>query len=273
MKQILKAALIGEFSLRRVVRSLVLIPLAVCFGLMIIAMFFPDQVIFQPQRSSYSDAADVIKIKTADGESISAKLYENESATYTILFSHGNAEDIGMNEPFAWRLRDSGFNVLVHDYRGYGTSDGSPSEEKVYADIDAAYEYLIKEKGIASNKIILHGRSLGGAVAVNLSSQKEVAGLILESTFTTAFRVITRYPVLPFDKFKSIDKIGSVRCPVLIIHGTQDWTIPIYHGERLFEAANEPKTALWVERAGHNDLFYTDKERYLNTIAEFARTL
>lgn len=273
MKGILKAAFIGEFSWRRVVRSLVLIPLAVCLGLLIIAIFFSDRVIFRPQQPSYRDTADFIKIKTRDGQSISAKFYANEDANYTILFSHGNAEDIGINDSFATRVRDLGFNVLAYDYRGYGTSDGSPSEANTYADIDAAYEYLISQKGIASNKIILHGRSLGGAVAVDLASRKAVAGLILESTFTTAFRVITRYAVLPFDKFKSLDKISSVTCPVLIIHGTNDWTIPMYHGERLFEAANEPKSAFWVEGAGHNNLIYKDQERYLSSIADFARSL
>ena len=273
MKQILKSALIGELSWRRVVRSLVLIPLAVGLGLLIIAMFFSDHVIFRPHRASYRDAADVIKVKAADGQSISAKFYENKDANYTILFSHGNAEDIGINDSFATRVRDIGFNVLAYDYRGYGTSDGSPSEDNAYADIDAAFNYLVATKAIPPDKIILHGRSLGGAVAVELASRKEVGGLILESTFTTAFRVITRYPILPFDKFKSIDKISSIQCPVLIIHGTQDWTIPVYHGERLFEAANEPKTAFWVGGAGHNDLFYTDQERYLNTIADFANSL
>jgi fermentation-respiration switch protein FrsA (DUF1100 family) len=260
MKRILKAAFIGELSWRRVLRSLVLIPLAVCCGLLIIAMFFADRVIFQPPRATYRDTPDVIKIRTADGERISAKFYEDKDAKYT-------------NESFALQLRDAGFNVLAYDYRGYGTSEGSPSEENAYADIDAALDYLVATRGISADRIILHGRSLGGAVAVDLAARKNVAGLILESTFTTAFRVMTRYPVLPFDKFKSVDKIGSVRCPVLIIHGTNDWTIPLYHGERLLEAANEPKTSLWVEGVGHNDLFYTDQQRYLNTLAEFAKSL
>ena len=115
MKRILKAAFIGELTWRRVLRSLVLIPLAVCLGLLIIAIFFADRVIFQPQRSSYRDTSDVIKIKTTGGERISAKFYEKEDANYTILFSHGNAEDIGLNESFALRLRDAGFNVLAYD--------------------------------------------------------------------------------------------------------------------------------------------------------------
>jgi len=273
MKRILKAVFLGEFSWGRVIRSLTLIPVAVCLGLLLIATFLPDRAIFRPQPSSYRDTADVIKIRTADGETISARFYENQNAAYTILFSHGNAEDIGTNDPFAGGLRDLGFNVLAYDYRGYGTSEGSPSEENAYADIDAAFDYLVVNKGISADRMILHGRSLGGAVAADLATRKKVAGLILESTFTTAFRVVTRYPIIPFDRFKSIDKIGAVRCPVLVIHGSDDWTIPVYHGERLFEAANEPKTALWVERAGHNDLFYKDQQRYLSTIAEFANSL
>jgi abhydrolase domain-containing protein 17 len=273
MKQIIKATLIGEFSWRRVARSTVLIPFCVCVGLFVIAIFFPDRFIFQPQPTTYRDTADIIKIRTVDGGEISARFSENPAATYTILFAHGNAEDIGLVEPFAWRIKESGFNVLTFDYQGYGTSLGTPSEANVYGDIHAAYEFLTSEKLIPPNKIILHGRSLGGAAAVDLASRREIAGLILESTFTTAFRVVTRYPMFPFDKFNSIDKIGSVRCPVLVIHGTDDWTIPVYHGQRLFEAANEPKQALWVEGAGHNDLFYTDQQRYLNTVKNFAKEI
>lgn len=273
MKRSLKSAFVGEFSWKRVLWSLILIPVAVYLGLLIIATLFADRLIFRPEPSSYRDTDEVIKIQTPTGEKISAKFYENSSAKYTILFSHGNAEDIGSNDSFAIRIRDLGFNILAYDYRGYGTSSGSPSETNAYDDIDAAFDYLVTIRGVPPEKIILHGRSLGGAVAVDLASRKEVAGLILESTFTTAFRVLTRHPVIPFDKFKSINKIGSVRCPVLMIHGTKDWTIPIYHGERLFDAANEPKSAMWVDGAGHNNLFYKGQERYLDMLAEFEKSL
>lgn len=273
MKSKLRALFIGEFSWRRVIRSIILIPICVLLGLLIIANFFADRAIFRPQSSSYKDTADVIKLKTRDGEQISAKYYENQHASYTILFSHGNAEDIGMIEPFAWRLRDLDLNVLTYDYQGYGTSSGSPSEENAYAAIDAAYDYLLTEKRVDPKRIILHGRSLGGGVAVDLATRKPVVGLILESTFTTAFRVVTRYPIFPFDKFENIKKIDKVTCPVLVIHGTNDRNIPLYHGRLLFDAANEPKQALWVEGAGHNNVVYIDEKLYLDTLRSFVQTL
>ena len=269
----LKAILIGKFSWRRMIRSMILIPICVLVGLLVIAVFFADQAIFRPPRSSYKDTPDVIKLETARGERISAKYYENEQASHTILFSHGNAEDIGMIEPFARLLRDLGLNVLVYDYPGYGTSSGSPSEASAYAAIDAAYEYLLLEKRADPNRIVLHGRSLGGGVAVDLASRRPVAALILESTFASVFRVVTRYPILPFDKFENIKKIERITCPVLIIHGTNDWTIPAYHGQRLFEAANEPKYSLWIEGAGHNNVVHREEKLYLNTIRVFVQIL
>lgn len=269
----LRSFLIGDLSWRRAARLVLLVPPLVLLGFLIVIMTFPDRFIFQPQPSSYRDTSDIIKLDVGGGEKISAKFYDNKSATYTILFSHGNAEDIGTIEPFVVRLRDQGLNVLTYDYRGYGTSDGEPSESNSYSDIEAAYDYLVNDKGIAPEKIILHGRSLGGAVSADLAKRRKVGGLILESTFTSAFRVVTGYRILPFDRFESLNKIGDVHCPLLVIHGTDDRLIPIHHGKELFEAANEPKKALWVEGAGHNDLFYTDREGYLNTIVSFANSL
>src|SRR5688572_10398367 len=112
--------------------------------------------------ASYTDYPSIIKLVTSDGEIISAKFYENESARFTILFSHGNAEDIGTIESFVLRLRASGFSVLVYDYHGYGTSEGLPSEATTYIDIDATYHYLIENRKVSPDRIIVHGRSLGG---------------------------------------------------------------------------------------------------------------
>lgn len=268
-----KLVLIGEVSWKRVLRLLILVPIAAGFGFILIAIFFSERLIFMPPPSSYKDDAKVVKIETADNGTISARLYENGPARYTILFSHGNAEDIGHIESFPKKLRELGVSVLVYDYRGYGTSGGSGSEANAYSDIDAAYAYLVTHEGRKPEDIILHGRSLGGAVAVDLASRHTVGGLIIESTFTGAFRVLTRYPILPFDKFKSIEKISSVTCPVLVIHGTMDSTIPLYHGEQLFEAANEPKYSNWVEGAEHNNVYDRDEKGYLNSIAKFIATL
>lgn len=269
----LRKLLIGEFSGKRVVRSLLLTPVCVYLGLLIITWLFPNKVIFWPPPASYEDDSRVIKLRTSDGETISAKFYENDIATFTILFSHGNAEDIGNIEPFILRLRENGFAVLAYDYHGYGTSEGSPSEDNTYRDIDAAYEYLIEKREIPSDRIILHGRSLGGGAAVDLASRKQVGGLILESTFTSASRVLTNIRIVPFDRFENINKIANVECPALFIHGKKDWTIPFHHAEKLIAAAKEPKFSLWIDDAGHNNLFDVASGAYLIAIRDFADNL
>lgn len=253
--------------------SLLLIPICVYLGLFIVAYFFPDNVIFQPQPSSYKDDADIIKLDTPGGKKISAKYYTNKQAVYTILFSHGNAEDIGDIEPLIWYLRDAGFNVLTYDYRGYGTSEGEASEKNSYEDIHSAYKHLTQELKTPADRIILHGRSLGGGPSIDLATREPVGGLILESTFTSAFRVVTRWRVIPFDKFENINKIAKVKCPVLVIHGKEDWTIPFHHGEALFAAALQLKYSFWVDGAGHNDLFNAARESYLTAIKDFADKL
>ncbi len=273
MNSKLRARSVGKLTWKRVLRSLFLIPLCVAFGLISIAILFADRVIFQPPNPSYRDTAQIIKLTTATGETISAKFYSNDNAHHTILFSHGNAEDLGTIEPFVTMLRDTGFNVLAFDYAGYGTSTGSPSETNSYADIDAAYKYLRIEKAIPADKILVHGRSLGGGVAVDLASREKVGGLILESTFMSAFRVMTHYPILPFDKFKSIEKLDRVECPTLVIHGTKDKITPTYYGERLFEEAKAPKYHYWVEAAGHNNVLDRNKAEYLNSIVRFVDSL
>lgn len=273
MNPTLRKLLIGKFSWKRVLTSLLLIPFCVYLGLFIVAYFFPDNVIFQPQPSSYKDDGRIIKLVTPGDKKISAKYYANKQAVYTILFSHGNAEDIGDIEPLIWYLTDAGFNVLTYDYRGYGTSEGEPSEQNSYEDIESAYKYLTQELRTPAGRIILHGRSLGGGPSIDLAAREPVGGLILESTFTSAFRVVTRWRVIPFDKFENINKIAGVKCPVLVIHGKEDWTIPFHHGEALFAAAPGPKFSFWVAQAGHNDLFNTARQSYIESIQRFEATL
>lgn len=252
--------------------SLVLIPLFVYLGLGLIAYFLADNLIFQPQPAFINDDS-TIKLSTPNGEKFAAKFFENPNAEYTILFSHGNAEDIFGSTPFFEELSRAGFNVFAYDYRGYGASEGAPSEQNSYEDAGAAYNYLVNDLKIAPEKIIIHGRSLGAAVSIDLASRKKCAGLVAESAFVSAFRVMTRYPIFPFDKFKSLEKIKNVRCPSLFIHGKRDEIIPFWHGEMLFRAANEPKVSLWLAQAGHNNVFALSRESYLQAIRDFAANL
>ncbi len=253
--------------------ALLLIPLLVYLGLLLFAYFSADKLIFQPPFSSYPDSEKIIKLTTSGGEKISAKFYPNPNATHTILFSHGNAEDIGFSDSFSNDFVKNGFAVLVYDYRGYGTSEGSPTEENAYRDIDAAYEYLTEELKIPPEKIIAHGRSLGGAVAIDLAARKKIGGLIVESAFVSAFRFLTKFPPAPFDKFKNLAKIKNINSPVLFIHGRNDQLIPIWHGEKLFAEANEPKFSFWIEEAGHNNVYQIGGAAYLKRIRDFADNL
>jgi fermentation-respiration switch protein FrsA (DUF1100 family) len=264
-KRKLRKILIGDFTVKRAALSLVLI-----YACMVLFVYlFSDWIIFRAHRSSYEDNPEILKIKTSDGAEISALYFSEPNSKFTILYSHGNSEDIGDIREVLEAFQHKGFSVLAYDYRGYGTSGGRASEKNVYEDIEAAYEYLVGELGNSPDRIIAIGRSVGGAVAMHLACRKEVAGLILESSFITAFRVVTRVPLVPFDKFRNIDKIKKVRCPILIIHGKNDEVVPFWHGEKLFKNANDPKLKYWVDDAGHNDLFWVAGNHYWDTIKEF----
>lgn len=265
-KKRLKSLLIGDFSFKRLLRSVIFVYACVCFY----GYFFTEKQIFQPQISTYQDDGDVIKLTSANGKRISAMYLPNVKASFTILYSHGNAEDLGDIRVYLQLLQKLGFSVVAYDYQGYGTSQGKPSEQNVYADIDAVYNYLTQSLKISPAQIIVYGRSVGSGPSVDLASRERVAGLILESPFVSAFRVVTKVPIVPFDKFANIDKIARVRCPVLVIHGTGDDVIPLWHGEALFKAANLPKRYLWVEGAGHNDLIEVAGKSYDETMEKFA---
>jgi len=264
-KRKIRKILVGDFTIKRLIQSLVFIYVS----LLLVAYFFSDRIIFRAQESSYEDGPEILKIETENGAEISALYLLEPNSEFTILYSHGNAEDVGDIREFLEIFRDKGFSVLAYDHQGYGTSDGRASEKNAYEDIEAAYGYLVRELGSFPDQIIALGRSVGGAVAMHLACREKLAGLILEGSFITAFRVITRIPLVPFDKFRNIDKIKKVQCPVLIIHGKDDRIVPFWHGEKLFKTANEPKLKFWVDGAGHNDLFWVAGTHYWDIIKEF----
>ena len=252
-------------------RSIVRIALGVYASLFAFAWFFSDAVIFQPRPPSYSDGPPYRKIPAPGGGFVAIRSLWNPKARFTILFSHGNAEDLGDLEPSLRAYAAHGFSVVAYDYSGYGASTGSPSEEAAYANILAVYEYLLREHGLPPERIIAFGRSVGSGPGVELAIRKPVGGLILESAFTSAFRVATILPILPFDRFENIRKISAVRCPLLFIHGRRDGIVAFRHGETLYDRAPSPKMRLWVDGAGHNDVMRTAGEAYWKALAEFER--
>jgi len=268
-KSWLKKLLIGDFTIRRLICSIIFIYVSIAG----FAYFFSDRMIFMPQRQDYNDRKGFIKIQSLDGTQISACYLPSPRAEFTILYSHGNAENIGDLYDLFELFHDNGFGVFAYDYHGYGTNDGKPSEKNSYQDIEAAYLYMVNNLKIPSDRIVVLGRSVGSGTAMHLASHEKVAALILESPFVSAFRVLTKIPLLPFDKFNNINKIKYVHCPVLIIHGTDDVIVPFWHGEKLFKAANNPKYNFWVEGAGHNDLTSKAGENYWQTIKKFVGTI
>ena len=214
---------------------------------------FAQAMIFSPPPASYLDGPGVIKIDVGDGESIRGRYMFNPDAEFTILYNHGNDEDIGMNLHWLQRFGERGFSVLTYDYRGFGLSDGKPTEKNTYRDAEVVYDYLVSQRNVPPEKVIVMGRSLGGGVAVELAKNKPVAGLIMQSTFVSINRVVAGGQAVPFDKYKNISKISRVNCPVLVIHGTDDSRVKFWHGEKLYEAAKQPKGYLWVKGADHDD--------------------
>lgn len=238
----LKKLLIGELSWQRLGPSLLFI-----YAFFALYVFLrADSMIFLPQAASYQDTQDILKIPVTATEQVSATYLPNSQSAYTLLYIHGNAEDLGDIRPMLDRLHSWGFSVFAYDYRGYGTSNGQPSEHNAYQDADAVYAYLTQQLKISPEQIIIYGRSVGGGSATELASRYPVGGLILESTFTSAFRVVVPFPLLPFDKFLNLDKLRKIHCPILVMHGQLDQVIPIHHGQTLYEAASVPKMSLYA---------------------------
>jgi fermentation-respiration switch protein FrsA (DUF1100 family) len=264
-KRKIRKILVGGSAIGRIIRAVVLI--YAC--LVLLLYLFSDRLIFHPRRSTYKDGPEILKIKTRDGAEISALYLPSPNSEFAILYSHGNSEDMGNVREILETFRSKGFSVLAYDYRGYGTSVGTPSGKNACEDAEAAYEYLVGKLGFPPGRIIVLGRSLGGAFAIHLACREKLAGLILEGAFVSAFRTVTRVPLFPFDKFRNIDKIKQVRCPLLIVHGRADGIVPFSHGEKLFETADAPKLNFWVDGAGHNDLHQVAGARYWDVIKEF----
>jgi fermentation-respiration switch protein FrsA (DUF1100 family) len=198
----------------------------------------------------------------------------------TLLFCHGNAGNVSHRlENVAYLLR-SGFQVLLFDYRGYGHSSGQPSEQGLYRDAATAWAHLAGRTDTTGAPRVIFGRSLGGAVAVDLATRAEgveADALIIESTFTSV-RALTRL-VLPFPlpelpvKYDSLSKIGQLKMPLLVIHGERDELIPFAEGRALFEAAPQPKTWYPIRGAGHNDTYLVGEEAYFRRLATFVSDL
>ncbi|HEY0592673.1 MAG TPA: alpha/beta hydrolase [Thermoanaerobaculia bacterium] len=241
----------------------------------VFAKLTADRQIFLAPPPSYSVRdLPVIRIPTIDGGEVAALHLENPSARATMLVSHGNAEDLGWLAPFLVEMRAGGFAVLAYDYRGYGASSGPPATEaRSYRDIEAVHRYAVEVLRIPRERIVLYGRSVGAGPSIHLAARERVGGLVVESGFTSAFVVVTRVPIFPFDAFPNLRRIGKVECPVLVVHGAADDIIPPRHARALFAAAPEPKRLVIVPGAGHNDLALVAGRSYWPMLRDFVDEL
>ena len=220
-----------------------------------------------------------VRFRAADSTLLSAWAIPAANATADapwVVISHGNYGNIGYGgrpQFYAW-FRDLGVNLLAYDYRGFGESEGLPSEHGVYDDAEAAYRYLTDSLRVPPSRIILFGHSLGTGVTIELARRVPAAGLIVEDAYTSvAARGQEVFPLLPVkliaqSRFASIEKVGSLTLPKLFLHARHDETIPIEHGRRVFAAAPEPKE--WVELdGGHGDAYSVARARYYAAIQAF----
>jgi len=257
--------------------------LGIAIGLVVAVLLIrvlENRLIYSPPRypEGFANPAsrglrlEEVWIATEDGLRLNAWFLRAPSSPKVLLMFHGNAENIGYGLGRLRVLARLGVNVLALDYRGYGKSEGSPDEAGIYRDAEGAYRYLTEVQRFQPKNLVVYGQSLGGAVAIDLASRHPCGGLIVESSFTSGremARRAFRIPLLEYvvkSRFDSLAKIKNVRSPILIIHGTRDEVVPFAMGQRLYQAAPEPKTFLPVEGARHNDVFEVGGEKYLETL-------
>ena len=243
------------------------------FGYLCLAVFAlvaANKMTFPVPNVSYTkNSFPLVELSLSSGSKAYATYLPNENAKYTLLYCHGNAEDLGTIYPHLTNLQRCGFAVLAFDYPGYGLSPGKPSERGCFDAAEAAFKYLTENLRIKNESIMLYGRSLGSGSALHIASREPVAGVILNGAFTSTFRTITRYKILPWDNFDNLALIDQITCPVLFIHGKQDVTVPFYHSEQLYNRIQGEKFKLWVESAGHNDLMEHAHDDYWKALQDF----
>jgi len=262
----------------------VLLILAVTYALIVGLMYsFQERLLFLPSRALMATPADRgldyqdLTIATDDDEQLHAWWISARDARGTLIFSHGNAGNISGRIDVARLFHDLGLNVLLYDYRGYGQSTGQASEDGLYRDIEAVWRYATDTRGLAPERLVLFGRSLGGAPSAYLATRETPAALVLDSAFTSVPDVAAHhYPFLPVRQLASLSfgneaRLPDVTAPVIILHSPDDEVIPYSHGERLYEAANEPKAFLQLE-GGHNEAFFRSERRYRTELAAFLDT-
>jgi hypothetical protein len=249
------------------------------------AFFLQPQLIFFPgigrddptTPASYGLPFEDVRIPTEDGERLHAWYVPAAQARGTALLFHGNAGSIAQRVAWLPMFQKLRLNALLVEYRGYGRSSGSPSEQGFYLDAGAALTHLSAERATPSARVVVFGESLGGAVAARLASEQPVGAVVLMSTFTSAPDLAAElYPFLPARlltryEFDSLASMPRIAVPVIVAHSRDDEIVPFAHGRRLYEAASEPKAFLELS-GGHNDGFIFARPDWVARLDGFLST-
>lgn len=270
-----------------VISILVLAVIGLPVGFLLLRRFEASAT-FHPERAALGGlwrvprGAEEVWFETSDGVKLFGWFFRStaQPAGATVIYFHGNGGNLSYCDWVGESLSARGFDVLLFDYRGYGRSQGEPTDERgLYADADAAYDFVTKARGVDARRVVLYGQSLGTAAAADVASRRECGALVLESGLSSASDMAGAFiPWLPRfvrgltkNKLDSVGKLPRVGCPVFVVHGGRDEIIPVAQGRRLFEAAPEPKRLHVVEGAGHNDLSIVGGEQYIDSLAQFIR--
>ena len=268
--------------------SLLLVAVGAYLGLLVLLRLGEPRLLYFPgprgalltPPPSLGLPVERVELRASDGLRLVAWIIRADSAAPWLLICHGNGGNISdAGRPFHYAgLRQAGLNLLAFDYRGYGESEGTPTEEGLYRDAEAAYRFLTESLAVPPGRLVIFGHSLGSAVAVELAGRVPAAGLILDGALTSVpDRAQEIYPFLPVrwlavSRYASRDKVGRLTLPKLFLHAERDEVIPIEHGRRLFEAAPGPKRFVTLG-GGHADAFEADSATYFGAIRDFVAEL
>jgi len=260
--------------------SLIILALVIYVGLGLLLFLSQSSLLYYPDPTITATPGNIgldfenVSFKTKDDVQLSGWYVPVENEKGTILFCHGNAGNISHRLDTIALFHRLGYGVFIFDYRGYGRSDGRPTEQGTYLDAEAAWNYLVRQKGIKPSRIVLFGRSLGGAVAVWLAAGRNPRGCILESTFSSVPDMAAAlYPIFPARyicrfRYDSLSIINKISCPLYIIHSPDDEIIPYDHSRRLFTAAKTKKEFLQI-RGNHNNGFILTGKKYVDGLQSF----
>lgn len=280
-------------SRQRLIRNSLLIisPLVVFYLLLSPAVAMPlyNKMLFFPTKVYYSDIQDIagisketVHIPSCNKGKLEAWYFQVPNPRGTVIISHGNAGNISHRVPLIGVLLNQRFSVLAYDYQGYGNSEGEPTVENICEDGLSAYDYLIKDRGITPEKIVVYGESLGGGVASHIAINRKVGAIILQSTFSSLPHIARKkmllmrlYPLFlyPKNKLDSATMMSGEHAPLLIVHGKADSIIPYTESEELFKKASEPKKLVGIDEANHNDVYGDYIDSFNNVVSNFLDTV